>query len=276
MQLSLRRRSGIAAILAATFLALLVIAAVFAPLLAPYDPNQGDLAAVFRRPSGSHLLGTDRLGRDLLSRLLFGARTSLFAASESVGISIVVGVPAGLVAGHFGGRLDAVLNRINEGLMTVPALIFALAIVAALGPGLGQVMIAIGIVFIPRVFRVVRASALEVSQRTFIEAARSIGCSRRRIVALHVFPNTVSPLLVVIAVSLGSAVLAESTLSYLGLGSKPPTASWGGMIADAAQKPDLSYLLYPPGIALLLTIACFVILGDAVGAGRERNASRDV
>jgi peptide/nickel transport system permease protein len=252
------------ALVAFGFLVLLVIVAVFAPLVAPYDPNHSDLTAIFQPPGHGHLLGTDEIGRDVLSRLIFGARTSMLAALEAVTISVSIGLLLGLVAGYYGRWLDTGLSRITDALMSVPPLILALAMVAVLGPGLSKAMLAVGIVSVPRAYRVVRAASIDVRQTTFIEASIALGCRNRRVLFGHILPNSLSPLLVVITVSMATAVLAESGLSYLGLGVQPPTASWGGMLAEASKRLDLSYLIYPPGIALAVTVAAFTVVGDTL------------
>jgi peptide/nickel transport system permease protein len=252
------------ALVALGFLALLAVVAVFAPLIAPYDPNASDLLATYKPPSADHLLGTDEIGRDVLSRLIFGARTSMLASLEAVGVSVSIGLLLGLCAGYYGRWLDTGLSRITDALMSVPPLILALAMVAVLGPGLPKAMLAVGIVSVPRAFRVVRAAAIDVRQTTFIEASIALGCRSRRVLFTHILPNALSPLLVVITVSMATAVLAEAGLSYLGLGVQPPTASWGGMLADASRRLDLRYLIYPPGIALAVTVAAFTVVGDTL------------
>jgi peptide/nickel transport system permease protein len=258
------------ALAAAGFLVLLAAVAVFAPVVAPYNPNHSDLLAIYQPPGNGHLLGTDEIGRDVFSRLIFGARTSLLAALEALGVSISIGLLLGLAAGYYGRRLDTTLSRITDALMSVPPLILALAMVAVLGPGLPKAMFAVGIVSIPRVFRVVRAAAIDVRHRTFVEASVALGCRNSRVLFRHILPNSLSPLLVVISVSMGTFVVAEAGLSYLGLGVQPPTASWGGMLAEASHRLDLQYLIYPPGIALALTVAAFTVVGDtlrrAIGA----------
>jgi peptide/nickel transport system permease protein len=251
-------------IAAVSFVVLLVLIALFAPLIAPFDPNVPDLLNVLQSPTRDHLLGTDDIGRDVFSRLLFGTRTSLLAAIQAIAISTAVGLPLGLVAGYFGGIVDTILSRINDALMSVPNLMLALTVVAVFGPGLTHAMIAIGIIFIPRTFRVVRAASSDVRNHPYIEAARVIGCRPRRVLLAHVLPNALSPLAVVITVSFGTAILAESGLSFLGLGVEAPTASWGGMLAAAAKRLDLKYLLIAPGVALALTVAAFTLVGDAL------------
>jgi ABC-type dipeptide/oligopeptide/nickel transport system permease subunit len=222
------------------------------------------------------VLGTDKLGRDVFSRMVYGARTSMLAALEAVSISIVLGLPFGLLAGYHGGRLDSLFSRTNEGIMSVPGITLALAVIAVLGPGIGNAMLAVGITFAPQVFRVTRAATIEIRETTFIEASRALGCSRFRIIFSHVLPNTFSPLLVVISVSLGLAVLVEGGLSFIGVGVTAPTPSWGSMLFEARQRLDLGYLVYAPGIVLTITIAAFTTLGDsirdAIGVSRAGDA----
>lgn len=258
---ALRRPSLVLSFLAVL---LIVLLAIFSRFFAPYDPNALDLSAVFQGPGPEHLLGTDQTGRDQLSRLIFGAQTSLVAAVQAVAISLVLGVPTGLAAGYRGGAIDAIASRVNDALMSVPNLILALAMIAVLGRGLTNAMVAIGIIFAPRVFRVVRAAAISLKTQVFVEVLESVGASRLRIMLVHILPHTLSPLLVVISISLGNAVIAETSLSFLGLGVQPPTASWGDMLASAQNRLDLVYLMIPPGMAILFTVAAFTFLGDAL------------
>ncbi len=263
------------ALIALLFLCLLVFVAVFAPLIATHDPAETDLKAVFKGPSWSHLLGTDTLGRDLFSRLVYGTRTSLSAASEAVALSLVLGLPIGLFAGYLGGRLDQIAGRFIDALLSVPSLILAVAMIAALGPGLSHAMIAIGIAFTPRIFRVVRASAHEVRHETFIEASESIGCSKVRTALVHILPNVMSPVLIAASLMFGVAVLAEGGLSFLGLGAQPPTPSWGTMLFDARQRLDLDYLIWAPGALIFATVVAFTMVGealrDAISGSRGRS-----
>jgi peptide/nickel transport system permease protein len=244
-----------------------VVIAILAPQIAPYDPNLQDLVARLERSSSAHWLGTDEYGRDQLSRLIFGARISLAAALEVVGVGLVLGVPAGVMAGFFPGLIDGALSRISDALMSVPSLVLALTIVAVLGQGLGSAMFAVGLVFAPRFFRVARASTLDVRQETFIEASFAIGCTWWRVAWRHVLPNALSPLIVQVAVVLGAAITAEASLSFLGLGVQPPTASWGGMLASAyANLWEAPFLIYAPGIAIGVAVLAFTILGDEARA----------
>jgi peptide/nickel transport system permease protein len=251
------------AVVGLLFIVLLVLFAVFPAVFAPADPNEQDLLNKLDRSVG--VLGTDEFGRDLLSRLIYGARISLIAGVIAVGVAAGIGIPLGIIAGYLGRGTDAVLSRVSEALQSVPALIFALTVISVLGPGLVNAMIAVGIVTIPRFFRVARAAALDVSGNTYIEASRALGCSSSRIMFRHVLPNTLAPLVVQIALTLGGAVTAEASLSFLGLGVRPPTASWGAMLADGATNVNRApYLVYGPGIAIVLTVLAFMYVGDGL------------
>ncbi len=255
------------------FIVLLVLAALLAPLLAPYPPNEQDFSATALGPTADHWLGTDIFGRDVLSRLLYGARVSLLAGLEAVAIATILGSVLGLIAGYVGGAVDSLLSFISNTILSVPGLVLAIAVVASLGAGLVNAMFAIGIVMTPRFFRLVRTSTKDLKAETFIRASISIGCPRRRVLWAHILPNAMPPMLVQISFVLGTAMLAEATLSYLGLGVRPPTASWGSMLADAASRLDRPNLLWAPGIALSMSILAFALVGDglrdAMGIGRR-------
>lgn len=264
-----QRRVGL---VAAAVVAVLVLIALLAPWVARYDPLAQDLLRTLDGPSGAHWLGTDELGRDVLSRMIFGARVSLLAAAQAVTLAVVLGVPPGLVAGYFGGWVDTVVSRINDTLMSFPPLLLAIAIVGVFGPNLRNAMIAVGIIFAPRFLRLTRASVLAVREETFIEASRSVGTPTLRILRTRVLPNILSPLLVQISLSLGFAMLAEAGLSFLGLGVQPPEASWGAMVGRAYrflnQSPSLVIF---PGLAIVVAVLAFNLLGDALrdSLGRE-------
>jgi peptide/nickel transport system permease protein len=262
---------------ALVFLLLAASAAVLAPLLAPYDPNAQSLADRLAAPSREHLLGTDDLGRDVLSRMLFAARVSLVAAVQATLIGVALGVPVGLVAGFARGWIDSVTGRIADAVMSIPALLLALAIVGVLEPNLTSSMIAIGIVYAPRFFRVTRAAAMSVREETYVEAARSVGTSPTRIVTGHVLPNVLSPLVVQISLAMGFAILFEASISFLGLGVQPPDASWGSMLGRSTRFFEQSpHLVIVPGLAILVTVLSFNVLGDGLrdSLGREvRKAS---
>jgi peptide/nickel transport system permease protein len=267
------RRTSVVAVLmrrpsfvvAAGFLMFLVVVAALAPLIAPQDPSAQVLEDRLEGPSWTHLLGTDDLGRDVLSRLIYAARLALLAPLISVGVAIVVGVPAGLWAGMRRGWVDAITGRLNDTLLSLPGLAFALAVVAVLGPGLVNAMVAMGIVFAPSLYRVVRGATLAVAEESFIESARAIGCSTRRIVWVHVLPNIAAPFLVQVTILMGVALLAEASLSFLGLGVQPPDSSWGSMLEVAYQNQYQAPLaVLPAGTALVLTVLSFNTVGDSI------------
>ncbi|MBX3705935.1 MAG: ABC transporter permease [Pseudomonadales bacterium] len=254
------------------FLVLLTLAAVFAPWVAPYDPLQQDLDRVLESPSRDHWFGTDELGRDVLSRTLFAARVSLLAAAQAVLIAIAIGVPPGLVAGLWGGRVDGLIMRATDALMSFPPLILAVALIAVLGPSLTNAMIAIGILLSPTFLRLMRATTMAVAQETYVEAARSIGCTQGWIIRKHVLPNVVSPLFVQISVFAGVAMLAEAGLSFLGLGAQPPDSSWGAMVGRGFRYLSLApSLIVFPGLAIAITVLALYVVGDGLrdSLGRE-------
>lgn len=251
------------AVVGLIFIVGVTIVAIFAPVFAPKGPNTQDLPNKLDPNVG--LLGTDEFGRDQLSRLIFGARVSLSAGLIAVGIACGVGIPFGILAGYRGRWVDSVLSRVSEALQSVPALIFALTVIAVLGPGIVNAMIAVGIVTIPRFFRVARAATVDVGGNTYIEASRALGCSSWRVMWRHILPNTLGPLVVQIALTLGAAITAEASLSFLGLGVSIPTASWGSLLADGALNTTRApYLVYPPGIAIALTVLAFMFVGDGL------------
>ena len=267
-----RFRGNKLAVVASVVLFLIIFVSVFAPWIAPYKPEQID---VLNRLSGStpeHWLGTDSLGRDILSRLMWAGRASLAAASLAVGIAIVIGVPLGLLGGYLGGKTDWLLSRAADVLMTFPAIILAIAIIAATGPGLTTAMSALVVVYSPRLFRLVRSSTLGVRAETYIEASISIGTPNMTIIRKRILPNILSPLLVQVSLLLAAALLAEAALSLLGLGVIPPTPSWGNMLGrgfgDIRSSPNL--VLYP-GIAIALATLSFNLIGDGLrdSFGRE-------
>jgi peptide/nickel transport system permease protein len=254
-----------AAIVAVGFVLILVAVAVLSPVIMPHDPGRQNLLERLDGPSSEHWLGTDSLGRDNLSRLIEGTRVTLWAALQAIVVAIALGIPAGLFAGYAGKSVDAVLNRVADVLLALPPLILALAIVGILGPGLTNAMLAIGFVMAPRFFRVARAAAASVRNETYIEATRAMGCSPSRILLRHVLPNSSGPLLVQVSFSLGVVVTAEASLSFLGLGAVPPTASWGSMVRDAFSNVyDARAQLIAPSVMIVLTILAFSVLGDAL------------
>jgi len=268
-----------AAVAGLVFLVVVILVAILAPLLAPHDPNEQDLLNRLQSPSRDNLLGTDEFGRDQLSRLIYGARTSLVAAVEAVAIGTALGLPLGMLAGFASRFVDALLGRINDALMSVPFLLMALTVIAVLGPGLHTAMFAVGIIFVPRMFRVSRAAAQNVRNETYVEASHALGCTTTRTVLYHVLPNMLTPVVVTMAIALGSAVTAEASLSYLGLGVRPPTASWGSMLGAAnSNLQQAPHLVYVPGIMIALTVLAFAMVGDglaqALGTSREAVADK--
>jgi peptide/nickel transport system permease protein len=256
-------------------LALIVLVAIFAPALAPHNPARSSLRNVLKPPGGIYPLGTDDLGRDVLSRLIFAGRVSLLASVQALSIALVIGLPLGLVAGYVGGWTDLVITRFNDALMSFPALILAVVIVGLLGPSLTNAMTAIGLVYAPRILRVVRASTLSVRQEVYVTAARATGCSDARILLHHVLPNITGPLVVQATVLMGHALLAEAGLSFLGLGVQPPETSWGAMLGTAfpylARAPTATVAA---GCIISVTVLCFNLIGDGLrdSVGRARRA----
>lgn len=251
------------ALVAAIFLVLIILIAIFAPLVAPADPADQDLNNVLSGWTLAHPLGTDDVGRDLLSRLIYGTRVSLEASAIAVAVGVIIGVPIGIVAGYFGGWLDAIMMRIVDTLLAFPALVLAVGVGAALGPGLVRSMTAVGVVFAPILARLARGQVLAIRQRLFVEVATTYGTSSSRMIWRHVLPNVIRPLVVQATFLLAVGLLAEAALSFLGLGVQPPTASWGTMLQSSFQFISLSpSQIYAPGVAIAITVLSFNILGD--------------
>jgi peptide/nickel transport system permease protein len=247
-------------------LLLFVICAVFAPWLAPQDPAQLDLKGRLMGPSAAHWFGTDELGRDILSRTLFGARISLIVAVSVVGLSLAVGLVAGGLAGFYGGWTDTVVNvYVTNAFMALPGILLAIAFVAFMGPGLGNVILALAISGWVGYARLVRGQVMAVKEKEFVEAARALGASDLRVMGRHILPNILQPLIVQAAIGMAGAVLAEATLSFLGLGVPPPAASWGSMLNDARSHLfDSPHLVFFPAMAVMLCVLSFNFIGDAL------------
>ena len=260
-----RFRGHRAAMIALGFVGFVVVAALAAPLLPLQDPNKQVLTDRLQGFSGRHLLGTDDLGRDVLSRLLVGARVTLLAGLEATAIASLLGSPFGLIAGYAGGWFDVVTSRIADAVLSVPGFLLALAIVGILEPGVTNAMIAIGLVYAPRFFRVVRGSTLAVREEAYVDAARALGVSRRHIITGHVFPNIASPLAVEISLAAGFALLAEAGISFLGLGVQPPQASWGSMLGRSTRfMEEAPLLVVLPGLAIFLLVLAINVVGSGV------------
>jgi peptide/nickel transport system permease protein len=250
--------------------ALVLFVALGADVIAPYNPNQPQQAGVLTAPALAHWLGTDQLGRDVLSRIIYGTRTSVQAGVVSVGLALVVGVSIGLLAGYHGGSIDDALVLLVDALWSFPTLVLALAIAASLGPGLTNAMLAIGVVFTPVFARLVRGQTLSVRERDFVMAARALGAGPGRIMLRHIWPNVTAPIIVQTSLLVASAIVVEAALSFLGLGIEPPTASWGSMLKGGYQyMQQAPWLSFAPGTAIFVTVLAFNLLGDGLGRGLD-------
>ena len=242
-----------------------IVVALLAPWLAPYDPIATSFSTVRKAPGAAHWFGTDEIGRDVLSRVMFGARASLLAGVVSVVISLTIGVPTGLLAGYAGGRTDMLISRVTDALLACPFLILAIALAAFLGPSLTNAMIAIGISATPVFIRLTRGTTIAVKAEEFVLAARAIGNSPWRIALRHVLPNIVPPLLVQATLAIAAAVIAEASLSFLGLGQQPPQPSWGSMLNTAKNYIDNApWMAIWPGVSIFLLVLSFNIVGDGL------------
>lgn len=250
----------------AVLVVLVVLTAVLAPLLAPQDPNAQVLTDRLVGPgSDGHLLGTDQFGRDLLSRLIFGARVSLQAGVVAVAIGASVGLVLGLSAGYLGGWVDMVIGRLFDIILSFPTILLALAIVAVLGPSLVNTIIAIGVTTVPNYGRVLRSAVIAVRTREFIQASEAFGASSSYVLVRHALPNVLPPLIVVTSLGIAAAILVEATLSFLGLGVPPPTATWGSVINDGKQYLDLApWISTLAGVAIVMAVLGFSLLGDGL------------
>jgi peptide/nickel transport system permease protein len=243
----------------------LVLIAVLAPLIAPFDPTQQAYAHVRKAPSWRNWLGTDESGRDVLSRVMFGARASLLAGLVSVSIALCVGVPVGMLAGYRGGWVDALISRLTDAMLAIPFLILAIALAAFLGPSLMNAMIAIGVTATPIFVRLTRGQVLVVKTEDYVEAARAVGNGPIRIAFRHILPNITPALLVQASLTIAAAIIAEASLSFLGLGQQPPAPSWGSML-NTAQRflNNAPWMAIYPGLAIFLAVLSFNLLGDGL------------
>lgn len=239
--------------------------AILAPWLVRASPIKPDFGSVLAPPSLAHPMGTDDLGRDEFSRVIFGARIALLAGVISVSIAVVIGLPVGLLSGYYGGRVDDVVMRLTDALLSFPFLVLALALVAILGAGVDKAMIAIGLVFTPRFIRLARAQVLGEREQPYVEAARAMGAGDGRILWRHLLPNSLSPLLVQASLDMAGAITAEATLSFLGLGTQPPTPAWGSMLNLAQSYLSTApWTAIFPGLAIFLTVLALNLLGDGL------------
>lgn len=266
LPVALRRFLGIRlAGLGLAVVAGLVLVAFLAGVISPYDPNYQSLADVLQPPSALHLLGTDDLGRDVLSRVIYGARVSLEVGLIAVGVALVAGVVLGLTAGYWSGVADEALMRLMDAVAAFPTLVLALAITAALGMGIGNAMIAIGLVYTPVFARLVRAQALSVRELDYVTAARNLGAGPLWTMVRHIWPNVTPPVIVQASLSVSAAVITEASLSFLGVGVRPPTASWGSMLNEGYQYLEIApWLSIVPGVAIFVVVLGLNFLGDGL------------
>lgn len=244
---------------------LFVVMAVAAPLIAPYKPDAANFSAAFHGPSAAHWLGTDELGRDVLSRIIYGAQGSLLSAVLIVALGLVVGVPVGLASGYYGGWIDDVIMRLVDAGLAFPGLVLAMAMAWVLGPSLGHAVIAIGIVTIPQFARVTRGQVLEVKSRQFIEASQCLGASPLRIMFRHILVNAMTPIVVVATLNIGGALLSVASLSFLGLGPPPPAPNWGEMLQSGSEYlTNAPWISLFPGAAIFLAVLGFNTFGDGI------------
>jgi peptide/nickel transport system permease protein len=268
-------RRDVRAVLSLSFLLLLLIVSVFAPILAPYSPIDQDVTQLLLPPSAAHWLGTDDLGRDVLSRLIWGTPNSLYASFLAVGVGIVLGVPIGLLIGFLGGWFDEVTSRFIDALLSFPPIVLAIAVTGALGIGLTNAMLSVGFVFAPVLARLVRAQTLVVKNALYVDAARGFGASTSHIIIKHIVPNAIQPVIVQVTLMLAIALLAEASLSFLSLGVQPPAASWGGMLARAYNYIEIApEQMYAPGLAILLTALAFNALGESIRVALDPTMKR--
>ncbi len=268
-------RRDVRAMLSLGYLAMLVIVSLFAAKLAPYSPIDQNVTELLLPPSAAHWLGTDDLGRDVLSRLIWGAPNSLYASTFAVSVAIAIGVPIGLLIGFIGGWFDEIVSRFIDALLSFPPIVLAIAVTGVLGISLTNAMLSVGIVFAPTLARLVRAQTLIVKQAVYVDAARAFGASVPQIIVKHIVPNAIQPVIVQVTLMLAIALLAEASLSFLALGVQPPEASWGGMLARAYNYIEIAPAqMYTPGLAILLTALAFNALGESLRAALDPTMKR--
>lgn len=254
-------------LLAFAIIILLVLSAIFAPVIVPYpeDVYSAHIEQKLEAPSSEHIMGTDELGRDVFSRLVYGARVSISTALIAVGVALVIGIPLGAIAGTFGGWVDNVIMRITDVFLSFPPLLLAIALVTLLGPGLTNAIIAIVVSWWPWYTRLVRGQAISIKERKFVQAAETIGTSKAKIIFSHIVPNCISPVIVQASMDIGGVIMTVASLSFLGLGAQQPQPEWGLMISvGRASFPDKWWCCIFPGIAIFLTVLSFNLLGDAI------------
>ncbi|QQO11327.1 ABC transporter permease [Breznakiella homolactica] len=244
---------------------LIVLCAIFADVIAPYSYREQNLDLIAQKPSRDHLLGTDDLGRDILSRIIYGTRISLLVGLVAVSISAIIGGTLGALAGFYGGRTDNIIMRVMDIMLAIPSTLLAIAIVSAFGGGLVNVMIAVGISSVPTYARIVKASVISIKEQEFVEAARAVGSRDRRIILKHIIPNSMAPIIVQATIGVASAILSAAGLSFIGLGIQPPTPEWGSMLSSGRYIIRTAWHVATfPGIAIMITIFALNVLGDGL------------
>lgn len=246
-------------------LAVLVVSAIFAPALAPFDPYESNLPNSLKPPSANHFLGTDELGRDIMSRILYGARISLLVGVEAVVLALLCGVVLGAVAGFYGGKVDTAIMSVMDIMLSFPSILLAIAFMTVLGRGVEKAVIAIGIVSIPQYARIVRGSVLSVKENVYVMAARALGNGDGRLIFVHILPNVMAPIIVRATIGISVAILEAAALGFLGLGVAPPTAEWGTMLGSGRQTIfNAPHIVMFPGLAITVTVMAFNLLGDGL------------
>jgi len=260
-----RFRRNWAAMIGLVVMVILVITAIFANVIAPEDPVAQDLSRTFLKPNSHNIMGTDNFGRDIFSRVVFGTRTSLQIGFTAVSVGLLIGLILGSISGFYAGQIDNILMRFIDILISIPGILLAIAIVAALGPGMVNVMIAVGLASIPGYTRITRATVLTIREREFIEAARAIGASDLRIIARHILPNCLAPIIVQATLGLSGAILSAAGLSFIGLGIQPPTPEWGFMLSDGRRfLRDHWHMVSFPGLAIVTVVLAINMVGDGL------------
>jgi peptide/nickel transport system permease protein/oligopeptide transport system permease protein len=253
------------AVIGLGILIVLICCAVFAPILAPYNPYESNLPIALQAPSAEHILGVDELGRDIFSRILYGARVSLVVGVEAVTLALFFGILLGALAGFYGGKVDTAIMGVMDVMLSFPSILLALAFMTVLGRGIDKAVIAIGIVSIPQYARIVRGSVLSVKENVYVTAARAIGNNDRRLIFVHILPNVLAPIIVRSTIGISEAILEAAALGFLGLGVMPPTAEWGTMLGAGRQTIfNAPHIVTFPGLAITLTVMAFNLLGDGL------------
>lgn len=260
-----RYRKNTAAMIGLAVMLVMVLSAIFANVIAPFDPIAQDLGNTFHPPGAQHLMGTDNFGRDIFSRIIYGTRTSLRIGFTAVAVGLFAGLIIGSLSGFYGGMVDNIVMRFIDVLMAIPGILLAIAIVAALGTGMNNVMIAVGLGSIPGYSRITRAAVLTIRDREFVEAARAIGCNDFRLITRHILPNSLAPIIVQTTLGLSGAILSAAALSFIGLGVQPPVPEWGFMLSDGRRFIfEHGHMVTFPGLAIVIVVLAINLMGDGL------------